>query len=240
MGFDKGQLGKFTIIFYRRSEAPGIGVPYTPMYNPTSFTVKHDVKYDAQEKSPVADVESKFLNIKPREVDFELFFDGTGASPSAVGGFGNTVAVNNKLLGQDVNTQIQGFLKLAYQITGADHKPNYMMIVWGTFIMTCTLQSANVNYLMFAADGSPLRAKLNISVKEHIDTSLVGKILSLLSPDLSKSITVNEGDTLPLLCFKEYGDASLYTKVAEVNKLKNYRKLKQGMELLFPPIDNLA
>jgi len=43
-----------------------------------------------------------------------------------------------------------------------------------------------------------------------------------------------------LLCSQEYNDASLYPKVAAVNNLKNYRKLKQGMELLFPPIDNLA
>lgn len=238
MGFDQGQLGKFTIIFYPVSAAPGIGVPYTPMYNPTSFTVKHDVKYDTEEKPSVGDAVKKFLCINPRQVSFDLFFDGTGASPSSVGGFGNTIAVNSEI--QDVTTQIQTFLKLSYQIAGALHKPNYMMILWGTFVMTGTLESADVTYLMFASDGRPLRAKLTISVKEHIDTTLIDKILNLQSPDLSKSITVNEGDTLPLLCFKEYGDASLYTKVAEVNKLKNYRKLKQGMELLFPPIDNLA
>lgn len=238
MGFDQGQLGKFTIIFYPVSAAPGIGIPYTPMYNPTSFSVKHDIKYDTEEKTPVGDAVKKFLTIQPRTVSFELFFDGTGASPSSVGGFGNTIALNSEI--QDVTTQIQAFLKLSYQIAGHLHKPNYMMLVWGTFVMTGTLESADVNYTMFASDGRPLRAKMNIVVKEHIDNSLVGKILNLLSPDLSKSITVKEGDTLPLLCFKEYGDASLYTKVAEVNKLKNYRKLKQGMELLFPPIDNLA
>ena len=93
---------------------------------------------------------------------------------------------------------------------------------------------------MFAPDGTPLRAKLAISVTEHIDTTLINKILKLESPDLSKAIVVNAGDTLPLLCFKEYGDSSLYPKVAKVNNLKNYRKLEQGMELLFPPINNLV
>ena len=106
--------------------------------------------------------------------------------------------------------------------------------------MTGVLTSANVTYTMFDSNGRPLRAKMNITIEENVSLDLLGKLLSLFSPDLSKSITVKEGDTLPLLCSQEYNDASLYPKVAAVNNLKNYRKLKQGMELLFPPIDNLA
>ena len=137
MAFLKGQLGKLTIIFYPVSAAPGIGIPYTPMYNPTSFSVNQSVKYDTNEKPGVGDMIKKFLSINPRTVNFELFFDGTGASPSSVGGFGNTVAVNSDV--QSVETQIQTFLKLSYQISGALHKPNYMMILWGTFVMTVLL-----------------------------------------------------------------------------------------------------
>ncbi|MGZ4048673.1 MAG: CIS tube protein, partial [Bacteroidia bacterium] len=159
-------------------------------------------------------------------------------SPSSVGGIGNAVSVNTGI--KSVELQIQAFLKLAYQITGSIHQPNYIMVVWGTFIMTGVLNSANVTYTMFAADGTPLRAKMTISISEQVDNSLLTKLLKLLSPDLSKVIVVQEGDTLPLLCFNEYGDSSLYTQVAKVNDLKNYRKLKQGMELLFPPIDNLS
>jgi hypothetical protein len=234
----KGQLGKLTFIFYPNSKAPGIGVPYVPMYNPTSFTVTHDVHYDKKAKVNTADLVKKFLCVKPRVVNMELFFDGTGASPSTLGGFGNKAGVNVSIKG--VEGQIQTFLKAAYQIAGVLHKPNYVMLVWGTFIMTGVLESANVTYTMFAADGTPLRAKMSISIKEHVDFSLVNKILNLKSPDISKSIVVQEGDTLPLLCYKEYGDSSYYTKVAKVNNLKNYRKLKQGMELLFPPINNLS
>jgi hypothetical protein len=234
MAFADGKLGKLTIIFYPVSKLPGVGIPYTPMYNPTSFSVSHTVNYDPSKKPTASDMTKKFLSSNPRSVTMELFFDGTGASPSASKGLG----VNSGI--QDVDVQIQAFLKLAYQISGTIHKPSYMMLVWGTFVMTGVLKSANVNYTMFAPDGRPLRAKMSITVEEHIDTTLLIKLLKLSSPDLSKSIVVKEGDTLPLLCHQEYNDASLYIKVAEVNKLKNYRKLKAGMELLFPPVDNLA
>jgi nucleoid-associated protein YgaU len=234
MAFAEGKLGKLTIIFYPVSKLPGVGIPYTPMYNPTSFSVNHTVNYNQKKQPTVSDMTKEFLSSNPRSVSMELFFDGTGASPSASKGLGFNSAIKS------VDLQIQAFLKLAYQISGTIHQPSYMMLVWGTFVMTGVLKTANVTYTMFAADGRPLRAKMAITVEEHIDATLLFKALKLESPDVSKSIIVKEGDTLPLLCFKEYSDSSLYIKVAEVNNLKNYRKLKQGMELLFPPIDNLV
>lgn len=237
MAFAKGQLGKFTIIFYPKSSLPGVGVTYTPMYNPTDFKVNFKVVHDEGDVAGKGDITKKFLFSEPRKVTFDLFFDGTGASPSSVGQLASSLAINSGI--QSVEAQIQIFRKLAYQIAGKDHQPNYMMIIWGTFIMTGVLESAEVHYTMFASDGSPLRAKMKITVNEHIDGTLIGKILQLQSPDLSKSITVTEGDTLPLMCYKEYGDSSLYTKVAKVNNLKNYRQLKQGTQLLFPPLTNL-
>jgi hypothetical protein len=238
MAFAAGKLGKMIFIFYPKAKLPGIGTPYTPMYNPTSFFVTHEVQRDKKNKPVVSDFSKKFVSMKPRTLDLELLFDGTGASPSIATGAGNAIAVNKGI--SDVDKQIETFLTLAYTINGDSHEPNYIMVAWGTFIMTGVLKSAKVTYTMFAADGTPLRAKMNITINEQVNSGLLTKLLKLLSPDLSKAIVVKEGDTLPLMCFKEYGDSSLYVKVAEVNGLKNYRKLKQGMELLFPPLNNLA
>lgn len=252
MNYLGGQLGKITFIFYPVSFLPGVGVTYVPMYNPTSFSVNHGVKYDSKKVQKQGDAVKRFLHLEPRTLNLELFFDGTGASPSnlssfagdaslnsssGVGRLGSSAGVSN--LNQSVEFQIQTFLKAAYQIAGALHQPNYVMVVWGTFLMTGVLESANVTYTMFASDGTPLRAKMAITIKEHIDKDVISKILGLESPDISKTVVVNEGDTLPLLCQREYGDPSLYLKVAEANNLKNPRKLKQGMELLFPPIKDL-
>jgi len=234
MAFADGKLGKLTFIFYLNSQAPGVGIPYTPMYNPTSFSVNHNVSFDKGQKNNTGDMTKKFEKIGPRSVTMELFFDGTEASPSASKGIGpNTVL-------KGVDLQIQAFLKLAYQISGEKHRTHYVMIVWGSFVMTGVTKSANVTYTMFAPDGRPLRAKLALTIEEHIDERLLGKILKFSSPDISKSIVVKNGDTLPLLCHQEYSDASLYIKVAEANKLKNYRKLTPGMELLFPPVEDLS
>jgi hypothetical protein len=235
-----GLLGKVKFIFYDNPEVPGIGIPFQPAYNPTSFSVSHSSGYDDMKKPVDGDMSKKFTALNPRSVSMELFFDGTGASPSATDLTSKATSALGLPAINTVDIQIKAFLNLAYKINGPKHVPRYVMIVWGTFIMTGVLASANVTYKMFAPSGRPLRATMSITINEYVFGGLLSKINKLLSPDLSKAIIVKEGDTLSLLCHQEYGDASLYTKVAEVNKLKNYRRLKQGMELLFPPIDNLV
>ena len=46
---------------------------------------------------------------------------------------------------------------------------------------------------------------------------------------------VVDGDTLPLLCREIYGSASYYLRVAQVNRLDDFRNLTAGQELIFPP-----
>lgn len=233
------QLGKVKFIFYTDADVPGIGIPYQPAYNPTSFSVSHSLGYDDGKEVSASNLPKKFLGLNPRTLTMELFFDGTGASPSST----DLVAKATSALGlpaiNTVDIQVRAFLNLAYKIQPKTHEASFVMVIWGTFIMTGVVSSANVNYTMFAPNGRPLRAKVSLTINETISKKLLSKVLGLLSPDLSKSRIVKEGDTLPLLCFEEYNDSSLYPQVAAVNNLKNYRKLKQGMELLFPPIDNL-
>ena len=49
--------------------------------------------------------------------------------------------------------------------------------------------------------------------------------------------TVKAGDTLPLMCYRIYGDPKYYLDVAEVNHLGNFRVLIPGSALVFPPIE---
>jgi nucleoid-associated protein YgaU len=57
------------------------------------------------------------------------------------------------------------------------------------------------------------------------------------SPDLSHIVLVREGDTLPLLCASIYGDPSYYPDVARFNGLLEFRDLKPGAKLHFPPLE---
>ena len=57
------------------------------------------------------------------------------------------------------------------------------------------------------------------------------------SADLPHIRKVRAGDTLPLMCFRIYGDSKYYLDVAAANGLDNFRSLVPGTEIRFPPID---
>jgi nucleoid-associated protein YgaU len=89
---------------------------------------------------------------------------------------------------------------------------------------------------MFDMFGLPIRAKISASFAEVTSKSLMAKLAMLSSPDLTHSIQVKEGDILPLLTYNIYKKQDYYLQVAKVNRLKNFRKLKAGTTLIFPPI----
>ncbi|MCK5703624.1 MAG: LysM peptidoglycan-binding domain-containing protein, partial [Cyclobacteriaceae bacterium] len=59
----------------------------------------------------------------------------------------------------------------------------------------------------------------------------------LQSPDLTHFKIVKEGETLPLIAKKIYGDSKYYLEIARVNNINNFRRLKTGQQLVLPPID---
>jgi nucleoid-associated protein YgaU len=128
------------------------------------------------------------------------------------------------------------FRTITTKVEGSTHRPTTLLVQYGSFISTCKLERSTVTYTMFDLTGLPIRAKISASFKEETNPTL-GAILSMLSsPDLTHEVTVTDGDTLPLLTNKVYGDQMYYIQAARVNRLKNFRKLAPGSKLVFPPI----
>jgi len=48
-----------------------------------------------------------------------------------------------------------------------------------------------------------------------------------------------DGDTLPAMCDRLYGDSKYYIAVAAANGLTSFRDIKPGTPLVFPPKDDL-
>ncbi|MBC7863885.1 MAG: LysM peptidoglycan-binding domain-containing protein [Bacteroidia bacterium] len=230
MAFAAGLLGKMKLAFYTQLESGAIiPIPFPLQYNPSTFNVTHGSCYDATKLPLYGDKSKKFLSVRPRTLTMDLNFDGTGASPS---NFGSIIPPGVNL----VDVQVKAFLTLAMDIQGPLHEPFNIVVVWGTFLMKGIVKSAVVTYNFFDRDGRPLRAKIAVTVEERLSHKKAVEEVGPQSADLTKSITVVDGDTLPNLCEATYGNAALYLEIARVNHLDNYRKLKPGMQLVFPPI----
>lgn len=60
------------------------------------------------------------------------------------------------------------------------------------------------------------------------------KLFSKHSPDVSRLVTLKEGQTLSALCYEIYGDPLLVGQVARYNNLSGYRNIPAGTEILMP------
>jgi nucleoid-associated protein YgaU len=94
----------------------------------------------------------------------------------------------------------------------------------------------STNYTLFMPDGTPIRAKMAVTFKSYASEAQLAKGAYKQSPDVTHLVTVQAGDTLPLLCHRIYGDSRYYAKVAAFNGLSNFRGVPPGTQLLFPPL----
>jgi nucleoid-associated protein YgaU len=198
------------------------GIPFLAMFNPESFSIKEDVKWEADCTVGTAGADPVYKATRARSFTLEFTLDGTGVNTNGV-----------KI---PVTAQVLLFRTATTKIVGSSHRPPYLLVQYGTFISTCNINTSTVTYTMFDIFGLPIRAKISASFTERTPSGL-GAILSMLSsPDLTHTRIVAEGDILPLMTYKIYKDQNYYLQVAKVNKLKNFRKLKAGSTIIFPPI----
>jgi nucleoid-associated protein YgaU len=109
-------------------------------------------------------------------------------------------------------------------------------VLWGRLSFYGRLTSFDIEYTLFRPSGAPLRAKANLSFQGYKNPQEATLEANMSSPDLSHLVVVTEGDTLPLLCHRIYGDSRYYVEVARFNGLPTFRALKPGLTLHFPPL----
>ena len=136
--------------------------------------------------------------------------------------------------------KIDAFKKIVFDYSGEELKPYYLMVRWGALLFKGSLVDLSIEYRLFAPDGTPLRANAKLKIKGSIEDSLRVARENNQSPDLTHYRKVMAGETLPLMCHRIYGDSKYYLEVAKVNKITQFRKLKPGQELFFPPLQKFA
>lgn len=228
-----GKLAKMVILSYAKDEKGNMKeppVPFPVMYNPEKFSKELKVNYQCTQVPGDAVKEKKFHSTDEGTVSFQFLFDATGASINSMQGKAA------KAMGT-VDVQVELFHKLTARRDPKEHQNNYLTLVWGTFIYYCRLLSSKVEYTLFGPQGQPLRATIDatfVGVESRAKQAALDK---LFSADLTHVYLVKAGETLHAISEKVYGDPRYYLQIARVNKLRNFRRLVPGMELILPPLD---
>lgn len=196
------------------------GLPFIAIINPESFAIKEDVKFCDGVTIGKAGTDPIYIKTNPRSFTIEFLLDGTGANGLKI----------------PVVAQVVLFKQATSKALGIMHRTPYLIMQYGTFISDCVITSSTITYTLFDQSGIPLRAKVSASFTERTESTLNAIASMFSSPDLTHIREVQPGDLLPVMTLKEYNNQNYYLQVARVNKLKNFRKLKAGTQLILPPI----
>lgn len=236
-----GQLQKMIVAGYKDDAfSQATGKTYEVLINPESYSLAYGTESNSQTPQGSSEAKMKFNRRVPQNISFKFLFDGTGVIKKDTGllsGLASGLAIPGVNANPpDVAQDLANFKKVVYDYDPDTHQPPFVQLRWGLLLYNCRLTRMTVNFKLFKPDGTPLRAEADCSFEEVIDQKKLAAIENRQSPDLTHVRTVIEGDTLSLMCFKEYGDSKYYYKVAEANGLTDFKQLTPGTKLIFPPI----
>lgn len=148
-----------------------------------------------------------------------------------------TGVVEGTLPGDSVYDKVNNLADLLYVYNSDGHSPSYVVVTYGELLFKGRLEKMDTKYQLFSSGGVPLRATVSLVFKRFMTGKEERKKFSKQSPDMSRLVTVKEGETLPYLCHRLYGDSLLVREVARFNELDSFRNIPAGTQLLFPPLN---
>ncbi len=201
------------------------GKEFIALINPNEVNETFDVEYTDEEMIPAGTFKPdlRFVRMKSDTLSITLLIDGSGViDPDA-----DTAPVQLKKLKDTV---------LMYE--GKKHEPPLVTITWGDAIKQFKgrLQNMTIDYKLFTAAGAPIRADVVMEFKEDTPPKTDAQKRNTNSPDLTHLVRVKAGDTLPDMCQEIYDNPKMYLEIARINGLLNFRNLKPGTDILFPPM----
>ncbi|MFD2565666.1 CIS tube protein [Aquimarina rubra] len=214
---------------------------FTSLVNPEKYTFNYKIEQNEDQASGTSDLSPRFNKKLPEDLELEFLFDRTGV----IIHYGSNPDESSddtvfKDKGEGVIEDIEKFKKVILDYNGDEHKPNYVMIYWGTLLFKGSLTEMSVEFKLFKSDGTPIRAVAKAKFQGFVEDDLRVAKENNQSPDLTHIRLVKEGDTLPLMSHRIYGDSKYYLEVAKVNELSSFRKLEVGKQIFFPPIEKIS
>lgn len=202
---------------------------FNTLFNPETYRIRYEISHNQQQAQGTSATGPRFSKTLPEDLQLDFIFDRSGV-----------VKGNNDPSGEGIIGDIEKFKRIILDYNGDQHKPNYLIISWGSLLFKGSLKDMDISYKLFKPDGTPIRATVSATFKGFIEDNLRVARENNNSPDLTHIRMVNEGDSLPLMTFRIYGDSKYYLEVAKANKLVNFRKLTPGQQILFPPIEKMT
>jgi hypothetical protein len=194
-------------------------------FNPTTLRVRKNSMWHAfPTRGARWGPRPQFVGTGPEVLSATLLFDGF----DTLGGTSRPVAA--------VAAQLLDWTCVSPDsYDAATPQPPMVTFRWGTGVsLTGFLRAVDIQYTMFGADGTPLRATADISLQRVPEEP---RPTNPTSGGVSgrRSALFADGDSLPSIAYREYGDPNLWRALAVANGIEDPCRVPTGSRLLVPP-----
>ncbi len=126
-------------------------------FNPKEFSIAKGLTWEESKEQGQDKNSVQFQKGAPMTASFDAYFDTTGTDGNVQDEWVNPLLALTKAEIQPKTGEAKELKK---------QRPRAFTFTWGTFDFECVIESISVTYLMFASDGTAVRARAQIKLKE--------------------------------------------------------------------------
>jgi nucleoid-associated protein YgaU len=186
------------------------------MFNPEEYTLSKDINYARIGVPGLNSPVLQFVHGNLQTLEMELFLDTYEAHTDV----------------RLRTTQLTDLLTIDPQT----HAPPVLLFTWSSLSFICVLSKVTQRFVMFLPDGTPVRARLQVTFNEFADPLLQAMAQKNETADYTKLHVVTEGETLSTIAARVYDNPLVWRPIALVNDLDDPRRLTVGHQLVIPKL----
>jgi nucleoid-associated protein YgaU len=120
---------------------------------------------------------------------------------------------------------------------GGGSAPPTVTFKWGSIESPKMVGSSlSIRFVMFRPNGEPARALVDLELTQS-EKAQEGQNPTTRAQAGLKVHTVTDGDSLPSVAYKNYGDATRWRTIAEANGIDDPLSLRRGHQLSIPSLE---
>jgi hypothetical protein len=199
--------------------------PIAVMFNPEEYTLTKDINYAQTAIPGLGSPLLQFVNGGLQTLEMELFLDSYEIHQES-----------NKILnqaGEDVRHLTRKITDLIV-IDPATHAPPLLLFTWGSLSFTCVLAHVTQRFILFLPNGTPVRARLQVTFNEFKNAEQESKEVKRETADFTKIYEVGQHETLSNIAGRVYGNPRLWRPIALSNGFDNPLFIPVGTRLVIP------
>lgn len=199
-------------------------------FNPEKYTLSKTVSTSTNPNPKSDSANAQYRGGDPATLKFLLYFD-TYQGPETTMKDVRTEYTDKLLaLMQRSTTTLK-----ADQATQTG-RPPLVSFHWGrTWSFKGMINGCVLTFTLFNSLGTPVRATADVDMKQVVPAGAQpGQNPTSGGEGLRAQHIVEPGDTLDLIAYREYGDASRWRLLADANEIENPRVLRPGQRLMVP------